>query len=319
MGFHLATKFFILLILQNEYVFDQLASSFGFAYGPFLLLATKLLTNRKIRRYEALIHFTPFCVISLLYLLAVVGSMGLIGSGALVMYYKQYIAYLELPSFILYNGYSLYLLSSFQTSDRLMKMQKNLLQMINILLILVVVLGFPLYYFSSLHDVDNQLNIRLIPYTLFVMIAFLILQYKLRSASVRTQTTNETKEKYEKSGLQETDLKLYQEKLDYYILHQKPYLNSELTLLDLSSQLDIPRHHLTQLLNSYYQRNFYHFINEHRITEAIRLLENNQSKGNLLSLAYEVGFHSKSTFNTYFKKVTGTTPSQYRKNLIPTN
>jgi len=34
---------------------------------------------------------------------------------------------------------------------------------------------------------------------------------------------------------------------------------------------------------------------------------------NILSLAFEAGFHSKSSFNGYFKKVTGYTPSAYLK------
>ena len=63
-----------------------------------------------------------------------------------------------------------------------------------------------------------------------------------------------------------------------------------------------------------FRKNFYNFINEFRIEAAKEILQDPSSKGkNILQIAYEVGFNSKSAFNTYFKRLTGKTPSAYRK------
>jgi AraC-like DNA-binding protein len=61
-------------------------------------------------------------------------------------------------------------------------------------------------------------------------------------------------------------------------------------------------------------QNFYDFINRHRIDEASRLLTNPaDEKITILEVLYEVGFNSKSSFNTLFKKYTGLTPTEFRK------
>ena len=70
--------------------------------------------------------------------------------------------------------------------------------------------------------------------------------------------------------------------------------------------------HLSQIINELEGKNFYEFVNQYRIEEFKRLVsfpKNHQFT--LLSLAFECGFNSKSSFNRYFKKSTGQTPSQY--------
>jgi AraC-like DNA-binding protein len=76
------------------------------------------------------------------------------------------------------------------------------------------------------------------------------------------------------------------------------------------------RHHLTQLLNEKVEKNFYTFINEYRIGEAIDRLNDPSLQVNILSLAFDCGFNSKSSFNNYFKKITGHTPTSYRKQQL---
>jgi AraC-like DNA-binding protein len=76
------------------------------------------------------------------------------------------------------------------------------------------------------------------------------------------------------------------------------------------------RHHLTQLLNEKLEKNFYSFINEYRIGEAIDRLNDPALQVNILSLAFDCGFNSKSSFNNYFKKITGSTPTAYRKQRL---
>jgi AraC-like DNA-binding protein len=96
----------------------------------------------------------------------------------------------------------------------------------------------------------------------------------------------------------------------------KPYLDNDLTILDLSAKTGIARHHLTQVLNENYKRNFFIFINEYRIKEVIERF--NDPKFNnytILAIALDAGFNSKATFNSFFKSQTGLTPSEYREKI----
>jgi AraC-like DNA-binding protein len=103
-----------------------------------------------------------------------------------------------------------------------------------------------------------------------------------------------------------------------YVKNNKPYLNPELTLDQLASQLSLRSRLLSQVINEELGQNFYDFINRNRIEEASRLLTNPKDrKITVLEVLYEVGFNSKSSFNTLFKKYTGLTPSEFKKkNLL---
>ena len=120
--------------------------------------------------------------------------------------------------------------------------------------------------------------------------------------------------KYERSGLKEKDAKKYQQQLLKYMEENKPYLDVDLSILDLSKALDIPRHYLTQVINGLLGKNFYTFINEYRIEEVKKLLVDDEyAKFTLTSIAFEAGFNSKSSFNSIFKNSTGMTPSQFKE------
>lgn len=102
-----------------------------------------------------------------------------------------------------------------------------------------------------------------------------------------------------------------------YMETEKPYLDFELTLQKLASQLDIPEKELSVLINHYLGKHFFDFINEYRIGEAKNILENpNNKELTILEVLYQVGFNSKSSFYTAFKKIANQTPTQYRKNAL---
>jgi AraC-like DNA-binding protein len=120
--------------------------------------------------------------------------------------------------------------------------------------------------------------------------------------------------KYERSGLKEKDASNYLDRVLQYMESEQPYLDVDLTIHDISTALDIPRHYLTQVINGKLGKNFYTFINEYRIEEVKKLLvDDNYSKYTLTSIAYEAGFNSKSSFNSVFKASTGMTPTQFKE------
>ncbi len=121
-------------------------------------------------------------------------------------------------------------------------------------------------------------------------------------------------EHYKRSTLKEKEAEVYLENLLNYFEKEKPYLNGQLNLADLSEYLNISVHHLSQIINERLGKRFFDFVNEYRVQEVKTRLSNaKHEQYTLLSIAYDSGFNSKSCFNSTFKKITGFTPSQYLK------
>jgi AraC-like DNA-binding protein len=100
-----------------------------------------------------------------------------------------------------------------------------------------------------------------------------------------------------------------------YMENEKPYLNPSLTIRNLSEEIKMNPRDLSVLINQHLNQHFFDFINEYRVKEAMEILKNPAKKElTVLEILYEVGFNSKSSFNTAFKKHTGFTPTQFRKN-----
>jgi AraC-like DNA-binding protein len=107
------------------------------------------------------------------------------------------------------------------------------------------------------------------------------------------------------------------EALSQYMVEEKPYLESTLTLEKLATQVQLPTRTLSNMINRHFECHFFEFINSYRIDEAKRMLADPACTGkNMLEIMYDVGFNSKATFNTLFKKKTGMTPSQFRKQAL---
>ena len=123
-------------------------------------------------------------------------------------------------------------------------------------------------------------------------------------------------EKYIKSGLKDTQAEKYLKKLLNFMETSKPYLDGNLSIHDLAAKTGISRHHITQVLNEKYKRNFFTFINEYRVREVMqRFSDPKFNNYTILAIAMDAGFNSKTTFNTFFKHQTGLTPSEYREKM----
>lgn len=103
--------------------------------------------------------------------------------------------------------------------------------------------------------------------------------------------------------------------LKNYMRTKKPFLNSSLTIRKLAEEIKMNSRDLSVLINQNLNQHFFDFVNEYRIEESKKILINPLKKEfTILEILYEVGFNSKSSFNTAFKKHTGLTPTQFRKN-----
>jgi len=138
-----------------------------------------------------------------------------------------------------------------------------------------------------------------------------------RSQSAEQLLNEKRYPKYKYSSLKPRDLSAYGKKLIEYIKKDKPYADNELKLQDIASYLGLPPYQLSQVINTELKTNFYSLINKYRIEEAKRLLiDPNKQHLNILEIAFETGFNSKSAFNTAFKKNSTMTPSQYKQAQI---
>ena len=127
-------------------------------------------------------------------------------------------------------------------------------------------------------------------------------------------TIHRAPKKYSNSGLQEQEMETIVTSLQRKFETDKSYLNAQITIDDLAASLGCSRHHLSQAINEKLGQSFYDCINQYRVAEAKYLLTDPaREMHKIASIAYDAGFNSLSTFNDVFKKSTGLTPSQFRK------
>jgi AraC-like DNA-binding protein len=118
--------------------------------------------------------------------------------------------------------------------------------------------------------------------------------------------------RYKKSGLKKEESEEYLRQLLAYMENDKPYLDGKLSLKQVAEKLDISTNYLSQVINENLQKNFFDFVNEYRVDLVKEKIGDTSNKNyTLLAIAYDCGFNSKSSFNSIFKRFTGSTPSQY--------
>ncbi len=120
--------------------------------------------------------------------------------------------------------------------------------------------------------------------------------------------------RYESSTLSETQKQKYHRALLDLMQQAMPYRNQDLTLSDLAERLSVHPKYLSQTINELSEQSFTDFINGYRIREAQHLLRSPRHQHfTIVAIAQEVGFNSRSAFYTAFKKITGRTPTEFKK------
>lgn len=153
-------------------------------------------------------------------------------------------------------------------------------------------------------------------YTTFIMVSMLIF-FGLGHSTVfegieakNNDSVDATKGDQLKDKIKDIQIK----QLADFMEKEKPYLMPALTLDKLAAQLKMQPRILSHLINRHFACNFFEFINSYRVEESKRMLADPLcAEKNMLDLMYDVGFNSKASFNTLFKKKVGMTPSEFRK------
>ena len=148
-----------------------------------------------------------------------------------------------------------------------------------------------------------------IAYTFILYIFILKLLYRKKTDDLFLASSN----KYGSKKVDNDTAAALIEKLSQLMAEKKIYRNSNLTLNELSKEINISVHQLSQLLNDNMGKNFTVFVNEYRINEACTIMVSDK-RLTLEGIGYEVGFNSKSTFFSTFKKLKGTTPAIFLQN-----
>ena len=95
------------------------------------------------------------------------------------------------------------------------------------------------------------------------------------------------------------------------------YLKTDCTANSLSKKLETNTTYLSKIINSYYQKSFSKYINDLRIEYVLERLKNDKlfRRYSIQSIANEIGFKSRESFNKIFKNETGLLPSYFIKEL----
>lgn len=320
---HLGIKLYLLGVLHDEFLFGKLNSFTSFSYGPLLLFQFRQCIGRPLRRSTQLLHLIPFLVAFGLYLYCVVT---LLPTNELALFQAIFTVYMYsvMVSFMLYFGYLLWAIQQEKKKPGtpLVAADRRLLVRVSSLFLIALV-GSRLFMAGTTWLGISYENHEF-PYFIFGLISFLCLRFFFAQPSAgpvpATAQTNPFIEPekepvaYEKSGLSNAQLTEGWHALEQLMQREKPYVDPDLSLDDLAERLKLSRQHVSQIMNQKAERNFYAYINEYRVAEMKRLMKQKPG-GRILEMAFGVGFQSKTTLNTYFKKVTGYSPTQYQQFL----
>ena len=300
--------------------------------GVLIYFYTSFMTG-KLEKFKAenILHFTPYPVLLsiFIYNIYLYGDMAnprphmkgaiffILGTGLMVS--LAYMAW----SFISLRRYSSKITDYFSDYERHNLSWIMKVVTLSFTALLVINTEFWIKYFGIVNRNPWVIVINL----LFVIAIIFVTAYYLvntpeiskenleMNRTLEEAPTPETgQEKYARRNIDISVQNDYLNMLEKYMEDEKPYLDENISIRELSVKTGIPHHHLSIVINSMLGKNFYTFINEYRVKEAeIILNDPDNVDASIISIAFRAGFNSKSAFNSVFKKITGKTPSQYRE------
>ncbi|APU10241.1 DNA-binding protein [Cellulophaga lytica] len=338
---YLFSIFLILTAIDTSgIIFDKLASkpynliifrsTFSFLQIPTLYLYIKSVCYSDFKlKPKHLVHCIPFAIGNLLYM----PRFYLVETADKISFLKQhkYMFEIQLNHIIFHMQFVCYIIGIFMMLRKIKKIYLEnysgvsvktydwLFQFIATLSFLyTIALLKNIIKFSQFSAISSHFKIG-IHLILFLLICWYL--YKALNNPELFKQINSTLKPIKESILPEglnNEIPQYEqeniEKLKNHMKNHRPFLNPSLTIQNVSDDIGIPVKELSILINHKLNQHFYDFVNSYRINYAKNLLSDaTQKKRTVLEILYDSGFNSKSSFNTAFKKETGTTPTSYRK------
>ncbi len=321
---HLAIKFCIYSFVNDHEVRTQMNTFIGFCYGPLLYLYACQRRNAAFIPASRWYVFLPFIFGAVGYLTVVCVLMWSVDAGhAVLYYYNETTTWMMMVLGFLFPGLSLRIAK--QLPD--MPQEKKLINSISYLLCIISIISLGFKTAQSLHLLHGSYNIicRDIVYSLLLVVCLVIIRYKyvgiigLQPTKADAPPAAAEIQPARKMQLSAEEQRQVLQALEAHLHKTRIYTDAELNLDKLAQGTGISKYHISETLNSYAGKSFYQYINEWRIRRAmeqIRFMNEKTLPVNVLTLAYDCGFKAKSSFNQYFKKITGLTPTEYIKSLV---
>lgn len=291
--------------------------SYPFTFGPLFYFYTKLLINPDKRfGLKDLVHFIPFVLFGILdFIFPQLLDPGHRGRSSLfILIYRN----ISVLTFIVYTFLVMKMLRQYRLSLRdYFSFENNQLRLNWIPWITVIFIGHFIIIPLLPKFIPRSTGVSplLVQNIVFDFLIFSLCYFAFRQESIKKGIVEEEppKKQYKKPNLTDDNADVYVSELIAYMEKEKPYLDSGLTLPILSEKLSIPKHYITEILNTKLHKNFFTFVNEYRIEYIKQQLSSKENDNlSILGIALDGGFSSKSGFNAAFKKIVGCTPSEYR-------
>lgn len=237
------------------------------------------------------------------------------------LHIRKYINHLTLVHFLMYAILALVLIKNTFTkaqltfwakADPVLSWARKLA--IQFSLVTIVFIAVKISFKNDLGDHIIAAHIAFLIYG----ISFYVIRQSVFFDDKQVNTSTESSStKYQKSSLSSEKEQQTLEKLKQLMTTERPFLENTLSLPILAKKLAVSTHHLSQIINDNLRQNFFEMLAGYRIQEAQQILADPvQNHLKIEEIAEQVGYNSKSAFNTAFKKITGQTPSQYRKGIV---
>jgi AraC-like DNA-binding protein len=312
-----------LLFLEGFYSENpQLAGweeAFVLLFGPSLLFFAYSTTDPPFRwSLRKAVHLIPFLVFELtivgLYQSLSADEQQAIIANASLFDPPAYVIFLQLAALLHFVSYTLYARHIIVLHEEKLKQDYSTRMVtwaksIYNYLIFLFSLSLAATLLQQFGNPEYYLFAVLIVVVSTTIILFLVLIRALNEPILLPASRKSTEHK-----LSADDVGRLSAKIQDYFITQSGYSNPDLTIKDLSEQLAEPTRDVSHVVNHHLAKNFYDLVNSYRVSAAKSIFAtNSESALTITDVMYQVGFNSKSSFNTQFKQKTGLTPSEYRK------
>lgn len=331
-GAHMVIKLIIFTAHPLEDVRKALNTFIGLAYGPLIWMYARKVKDLHYHPRKHWYAFVPALLAGAGYFTAV--SLLLLNSPHATPVIN---AYNTITLYLAWGWMLLFSIKALQVGRSLLPAQRaeqNLIKQVAGLFLILAMLTIMVHVvlvLNPLLEPAGNILARSIAYTILLLVSVIILKNRYLMALTVEKGVAENPEQttvllpgetmplaVRKSVLDDGEQAGILEKLVACMEQKKLYQDADLNLDKLAAGTGIARHHISETLNQHGNQGFYQFVNEYRVREVIEQLQHFRKQNihpNILGLAYDAGFKSKSSFNQYFKKITGITPSEYWKVL----
>ena len=197
--------------------------------------------------------------------------------------------------------------SIFRTNDEVIRSLRNMVLHITIVILIFIFV-----------KLTFQADVRDYYIGFYVAVFFMITSYRAMNDSTYFESSESFMDlsigKYSKSSLSESGKQKILEGITIELESKKYYSDNLASLSELAKKIGESPHHVSQVINEKLNRNFFELLAAYRVEEAKKILAaDRKNKLTIEEISEKVGYNSKTAFNNAFKKITGKTPSEFRK------